>query len=134
MKKLLLAVLSIAGTYDPTIGVADQVVTNVTKLVLPNPPVPTRGEAVVVTVQFPNKPGERIIGVTLLITTVKGEREEQPKGRKVAPPVPPINPSKGGKSAIAEGPKWDLRASPMDTEGPFKTESPGLALVVRHKF
>lgn len=137
MKKFLLAVLCSAGVCVlANTCVAEQVVTNVTKLILPNPPIPTPGKAVVVTVQFPNKPGERIVEVTLLITSIKGEKVEKPKkGIKVVPPAPPIDaPKRGQGSAIAEGKKWDLRSETMDMRGPFKTESPGLAVLFRHKF
>ena len=137
MKKfLVLAVLCGSGICTLTTRVAGQVITNTTAFVIQTPPSPEPGKAVAVTFQLPNDPGTRIVSVVLVITSIREGEVEKPKnGIKVVPPVPPVDATKSGRrSSIVEGPKWDLGAEPMDVRGPFKTESPGLAVFVRHKF
>ncbi len=63
--------------------------TNRTSLVLPPPPHVGKGKALTLTLQIPPpKDGERIIGVTLIITSVTSE--DTKKEKETVPPLPPI--------------------------------------------
>lgn len=123
----LIAILcAVAGTAQTT---------NKTSLVLPPPPPVGKGKALTLTLQIPPpKDGERIIGVTLIITTVKDIQDVQKEKDLVAPPPPIQFRKKEQGDKLTENSRWSFVSGTSDRWGLFKSHEPRPVLAIQREF
>ncbi len=109
--------------------------TNRTSLVLPPPPPVGKGKALTLTLQIPPpKDGERIVGVTLIITTVKDIQDvHKEKGFVVPPPSIQFRKKEPGDKLTTNS-RWRFVGGTSDDLELFTSHEPRPLFAIQRKF